>query len=157
MEAPIRWSRRRSFCGTLCAALCAVALSGCACCAPCVRLQDRSSSALLSRWLAEHPMQWHEEIAAAQLLRTAASSMHVVQVRNQEPLHLHARHDLKLILCRGAGTLLLGPRTLPLKPGDVVAIGRGTPHAFINTAFDPAVLFIVFTPPLNEPDRVPVH
>ena len=153
MEAPARgmWHR------TLSAVLFSVTLSGCACCAPCARLHDRSSSVLLSRWLADHPMQWHEEIAAAPLLRTASSSMHVVQVRNQEPLHLHARHDLKLILCRGAGTLLLGPRTLRLKPGDVVAIARGTPHAFVNTAFDPAALFIVFTPPLDEPDRVPVR
>ncbi len=130
--------------------------AGCAGLCPCApsRLRGASNSALLDEWLAQHPIGPDQELAAAELHRTPEAGLHVVQVRNSEPMHLHAAHDLKVMLCRGKGMLYLGPRMVPMKPGDVIPIPRNTPHAFVNTALEPAVLFLVITPPLDGTDRV---
>lgn len=101
-------------------------------------------------------MPLDQDITADELLRTPDHSLHVVRIRDREPAHVHARHDLTFMLCRGRGLLELGPKTLELAPGDVAAIPRGTPHTFLNTAVDPAVLFLRFTPPYDGTDRVPV-
>ena len=110
----------------------------------------------LAQWLQAHPLPPDQNFLIVELDRTKTSSMHIVQIRDREVLHLHARHDVMAMLQEGRGVLTLGEDTRRLGPGSVVKIPRGMPHAFVNESSSPAVVFAVFTPPLDQPDSVPV-
>jgi quercetin dioxygenase-like cupin family protein len=111
----------------------------------------------LARWLDEHPLAPDQEIGVAEMGRTENSSMHIVQIRHQEALHVHQHHDLAALLHLGHGTLRLGSQALTLKAGSVVMIPRGVPHAFKNESRQPAAAFVVFTPPFDGADTVPIN
>ena len=83
--------------------------------------------------------------------------MHLVQIRHQEAMHLHEHHDLIAVLQRGHGTLRRGSETLTLEAGSAVTIPRGVPHAFVNQSPYPAAIFLVFSPPFDGTDTVPVN
>jgi mannose-6-phosphate isomerase-like protein (cupin superfamily) len=97
-----------------------------------------------------------DNIRIATLATTPANSIHLVQIRNAEPLHIHARHDLTVFLQQGHGMMRLADRTFPIAAGDVLLIPAGTPHAFENRGRKPARAVAVFTPPFDGQDTVPV-
>jgi len=41
--------------------------------------------------------------------------------------------------------------------GDIVHIPRGAPHYFVNTAAEPTVAFVIFSPPFDGKDNIPVR
>ena len=110
----------------------------------------------LTWWLSEHPLASDENIRVDELERDDTSSSHLVQIRDREPLHLHQQHDLEVMVRRGRGTLQLGSELVELKPGGLIGIPRGTPHAFINHSSQPAVAFAVFSPPFDGKDTIEV-
>lgn len=110
----------------------------------------------VSQWLKQHPLAPGEEIAVTELDRTESASLHVVHIRHREALHVHQHHDLTVMVQQGHGILRLGPKNLRLKPGSVVLIPRGAPHAFVNESRKPAAALVVFSPPLESPDSIPV-
>lgn len=112
--------------------------------------------ARMEEWIADHPMPAGAEIVIHDVSRGETSSSHIVQIRAAEPLHVHEHHDLVAIVQRGHGTLRLGPRELRLVPGSVVAIPRGVPHSFVNASDEPAAAYVLFTPPFDGQDTVPV-
>ncbi len=62
-----------------------------------------------------------------------------------------------VVLHRGRGTLRLGETTRRLSRGSLIVIPRGTPHAYVNASSRrPAVLIVVFSPPYNGTDSVPI-
>lgn len=73
-------------------------------------------------------------------------------VRAEEP-HVHARHDLTVVLLRGHGVLVVEGRRYALTSGDVVHVLRGRVHAFAPQGN--AVALAIFTPPLDGIDYVP--
>lgn len=80
----------------------------------------------------------------------------MVVVRDREPFHLHAHSDLIGMVVSGEGYLETTGEPIPLQAGDWVAIPKGAPHAYVNTARDGSVLLAVFAPPHVAGDRVPV-
>ncbi len=118
---------------------------------------ERPGAINLARWLDAHPLPLDETFSIVELGKTDSSSMHLVQLRHQEVLHVHRSHDLVLVLERGYGTLQLGAQTLTMKPGDVVAIPRNAPHAFTNLSHQPAAELVVYSPPYDETDTISVH
>ena len=107
-------------------------------------------------FLATHPLPAGENIRADEIGRTPGASYHLVQVRDQEPLHRHALHDLTIVLLRGGRTLVLDGQRVPLHVGDVAAIPRGAAHSFANVSRAPSAALVIFAPPLDAPDVVPV-
>ena len=97
-----------------------------------------------------------DNIIAVTLAVGAHSSHHLVQVRQAEPQHLHAAHDLSVHLVRGQGRMHLGDQVFPMAMGDTTFIPRGVPHYFENTGATPAALLAVFSPAFNGRDRMPV-
>jgi quercetin dioxygenase-like cupin family protein len=110
----------------------------------------------LIRWLSTHPLAPDENIRIDELKRTEEFSTHLVQIRDQESLHVHQRHDLKAILHSGYGVLQVGSQQRALSPGETIAIPRGTPHAFVNHSPKPAVAMVMFSPPFDGQDTLPV-
>ncbi len=83
-------------------------------------------------------------------------SEHMVFIRDREPLHIHAKHDLIAILQKGEGTLYCEDKKYSLKTGDSIFIPKGLKHYFVNQSSEPAVAYIVFTPPFDGKDVIPV-
>lgn len=107
-------------------------------------------------WVRDHPMPSGQEFSLYDVSRSESSSTHIVQVRQAEALHVHEYHDLVVIGQKGYGVLRVGSRPLRFSPGSVVLIPRGTPHSFVNESPEPAVVFVVFTPPFDGKDTVPI-
>ena len=113
------------------------------------------AAAALPALLASRPLAEGQNIRADLLGQSLALSTHLVQVRDRETPHLHARHDLVVTLLRGRGTLHTAGRALPMRAGDVAVVPRGTTHCFVNEGTDPAVAFVTFAPPHDGTDQVP--
>lgn len=111
----------------------------------------------LEDWLKAHPLSAAQELSIQEISRGDSGSSHIVQIRTQEPLHVHPNHDLLVILLKGRGTLTLGSRRLELKPGAVVSIPRGLPHGFENKGSDPAVAYATFFPAFDGADTLPIQ
>ena len=111
----------------------------------------------LHPWLREHPLSAGQTIRVDELGRSDSASFHIVQIRTKEPPHVHRTHDLVAVVKQGHGTLFLGSQQLHLEPGSLVNIPHGVVHAFVNESRDPAVAFVVFSPPFDGTDTVPVQ
>lgn len=107
-------------------------------------------------FLAAHPLGPGQEIRADPLERSMGASQHLVQIATAEKPHVHATHDLQVLLVAGRGTLHFADRAVTLRAGDVVTIGRNTVHWFVRDGDRPAAALVTFAPPLDAPDNVPV-
>jgi quercetin dioxygenase-like cupin family protein len=103
-----------------------------------------------------HPIAPEANIRADEIERTAGGTLHLVQVRGGESPHRHVAHDLVVQVVAGHGALTLGGVRRELRAGDVAVVPRGVPHWFVNTGGDPAIALVVFMPPLDAPDSIPV-
>lgn len=110
----------------------------------------------LAAFRATHPLADGQDLRADAVARQAGGSQHVVQVATRERPHVHAGHDLLVVMLAGRGVLHLAGREVPMQAGDVVTIARGTPHWFAREGAEVAVALATFMPPLDAPDVVPV-
>ena len=88
--------------------------------------------------------------------RDAASSHHVVAIRDREVPHRHDRHDLLVVMLEGHGAMRLGDEERPVGQGSILWVPRGTVHAFRNTSDAPAVAYALYLPPFDSTDRTTV-
>lgn len=103
------------------------------------------------------PMTDEENIHVTTLERTPTASHHLVRIRKEEPLHRHDKSDLTVFILQGAGMIEIGESTRHASTGDVIFIPRTAPHRFINYSPDVAVAYVVFSPPFDGKDIVPVR
>ena len=87
--------------------------------------------------------------------RDAASSHHIVAIRDRESPHRHDTHDLFVVMLRGHGTMRLGDETRPVGEGSILYVPRATVHAFTNLSSEPAIAYAIYFPPFDGKDRVP--
>lgn len=90
------------------------------------------------------------------LLETDRFSAHLLQFRTAEQRHIHQRHDLTFMVRSGAGDVFVNDRRYAAKPGDVFHIPRNTPHYAVNTGPTPLVAVLIFSPPFDRRDSIPV-
>ena len=95
-----------------------------------------------------------EGIRVEELARDAATSHHVVAIRDRETPHRHDRHDLLIVMIEGHGFMRLGDAERPVGQGSILYVPRGTLHAFRNAGASPAVAYVVYLPPFDGRDRV---
>jgi mannose-6-phosphate isomerase-like protein (cupin superfamily) len=153
------WPRRAAF------VLESVGLAVCVCgLAACARAPQRLSTegrtvneTTVTALLAAHPLGDGENISAVGLGHTDVSSWHLVQIRDRERPHIHATHDLTVMLVRGHGQLHMAGTAYDLRAGDIAVVPHGTPHYFVNSAAAPAAAFVTFAPPYDGKDQVPVE
>ena len=139
-------------------ALLLLALAGCATQTQWVTFPITSGGkgVALDAWLKEHPLKPDQAMSIEELSRGETASAAIVQIRKQEPLHIHKDHDVTAIVLRGQGILWVGDRKLEMRPGSIVTIPRGVPHAFTNQSPEPAVAYAMFNPAFDGKDFVPV-
>jgi len=121
------------------------------------KVPGKYSTMNLEKLLDENKLPVGENIKAVTLSRSNLSSHLLVQVREREPLHLHADSDITVFLLRGEGDIRLGKHSIAVKTGDVMHIPRGAVHAYINRGAEPAVAFVVYSPAPGPRDRVLVE
>jgi quercetin dioxygenase-like cupin family protein len=110
----------------------------------------------LAKVLAENPLGASENIKLTTLGYGESASYHIVQIRDREVPHRHQAHDGTVVMMKGRGYLIIENRRIDLAAGDVVHIARGAAHYYVNTASEPTVAFVIFSPPFDGKDNVPV-
>jgi mannose-6-phosphate isomerase-like protein (cupin superfamily) len=80
------------------------------------------------------------------------ANVHVVQV-TQGLRHVHAAYDEVYYVLSGRGTITLDERTSRLRPGSVVVIPAGVPHALAAEPGQPIEFIIFGTPPVAIDDE----
>ena len=129
-------------------------------CAPAPRISLQYGTEIkqteIDKVLAENPLGANENIKITTLGQGQSASHHVVQIRDREKPHVHKLHDGTVVVIKGRGYLMMDNRRIDLSAGDIAYIPRGAVHYFVNTAGEPAVAFVVFSPPFDGKDIVPV-
>jgi quercetin dioxygenase-like cupin family protein len=116
----------------------------------------RVDPAMISAMVKATPVGDDEARRAATLVVGADFSMHLLQFRTGEDRHIHRTHDLTFVVHRGEGRLTVDDRACTVQPGDVIHIPRGTPHSCTNRGSEPLVAVLIFTPPYDLKDSIPV-
>jgi quercetin dioxygenase-like cupin family protein len=122
-----------------------------------LRYGEELRQASLDEMLAHNPLPAGENIKVVNLGRTESASQHLVQIRDREAPHVHKLHDATVAVMRGRGYLILGPKRVELRAGDIVHIARGVPHAYVNTASEPTVALAVYAPAFDGQDTHPAE
>ena len=127
--------------------------------APRISLQygTEFKQAEIEKVLAENPLGASENIKITTLGQGQSVSHHLVQIRDREKPHVHKIHDGTVVMVKGGGYLMMENRRLDMSAGDIVYIPRGAVHYFVNTTSEPTVAFVVFSPPFDSKDTVPVE
>jgi mannose-6-phosphate isomerase-like protein (cupin superfamily) len=110
----------------------------------------------LAKLVAENPLGPNENFKLTTLGQSQGTSHHVVQIRERESPHLHKAHDATVTILRGRGYLVMDTHRISLTAGDITHIPRGIPHYYVNTDLEPTVAFVIFAPPFDGKDNVPV-
>lgn len=95
-----------------------------------------------------------QEVRVEDLGRDAGTSHHLVALRGAEAPHRHERHDLVVVVLRSYGSMRIGREERPLGEGSTIYVPRGILHAFRNLGPEPAVAYVVYSPPYAGDDRV---
>lgn len=111
---------------------------------------------LLEQKVAEIEKKDFGNIHIELLAQSAYASHHLVVIRNAETLHKHEHHDGWAMIIKGEGNFLLDGKTIKLYPGSAVFIPRGMPHQATRTGKEPLAAFVIFTPPFDGVDTIPV-
>ena len=110
----------------------------------------------LDLMLFEHQLGPNDNMSSTIIRKYENSSVHLVQIRGSEKPHRHDYHDSVVFFEAGQGILHLGKNVVHVQKGCTVFIEHGTPHYFVNEGPDPAVAIVVFSPPYDGQDNVPV-
>jgi mannose-6-phosphate isomerase-like protein (cupin superfamily) len=105
---------------------------------------------------ADNPLGANENIKMTTLGQGQGVSHHIVQIRDREAPHFHKTHDGTVVMIAGNGYLIMNDKRIGLSAGDIVYVPRGAVHYYVNTGFEPTIAFVVFSPPFDGKDVVPV-
>lgn len=85
------------------------------------------------------------------------ASSFLICIPREVKAHYHAAHTEHVVVLEGEGELLLGDSLIAIRPGDIVAIPRGTAHAVRTRSEGPLRVLSVQAPRFDGSDRVPVE
>jgi mannose-6-phosphate isomerase-like protein (cupin superfamily) len=110
----------------------------------------------MAKVMAENQLGPNENVKLITLGQGQGASHHMVQIRDRESPHMHKAHDATVIMVRGRGYLVMDGRSITLAAGDIAHIPRGIPHYYVNTDLKPTVALVIFAPPFDGKDNIPV-
>lgn len=85
------------------------------------------------------------------------ASSFLICIPREVKAHYHAAHTEHVVVLEGEGELLLGDSLIAIRPGDIIAIPRGTVHAVRTRSEGPLRVLSVQAPRFDGSDRVPVE
>ncbi|MBA3687032.1 MAG: cupin domain-containing protein [Planctomycetes bacterium] len=95
-------------------------------------------------------------IAVRPLRSDADSTAMLIRLDGAERPHVHAEHDLVVVLRSGRGVIHLDGRSHEIGPGDVMEIPRGVVH-WAESDGGPCEVYAVFTGTYDGSDVIPVR
>ncbi len=101
-------------------------------------------------WSAE---ELDKNIAIRNLSRSEYSSTHLIRLKGQEVPHYYDHHDLTVTAISGKHTLHFTDHEVPLEPGDVAFIPKGTLHWAENNDDTVSTVFVLSSPAYTGDDR----
>lgn len=110
----------------------------------------------LERLLWENSLSPGQTIMNRVLLTTDSASYHLVQIQGSEKPHKYESHDMAIFIQSGSGLMVMGKGSFKAGPGSIIFVPHDTPHYFTSAGNGPAVAIVVFTPPYDGKDQVPV-
>lgn len=108
----------------------------------------------LGRFLQEHPIEPGQDKRIDRIASGPGSSVHVVQMTMPEKPHHHATHDLRVVILRGRGTMVIAGREVKAGPGSIFEIDRGTSHWFIPKRKSTVAALATYSPPFDGKDHI---
>jgi quercetin dioxygenase-like cupin family protein len=99
------------------------------------------------------PTAEFENVSVRPLFSDAHASGFVIWIKQKVGLHKHASHSETVYILEGKGEMRLGDETFVVKPGDVIFIPEGTPHAVTVTKGVMKVISIQ-APQFDGSDRI---
>lgn len=82
------------------------------------------------------------------------TSVFVIFVKKEVPLHKHEFHTEMVEILEGKGIMKLGDVTFKIKKGDFFIIPAGTPHSARNTGKKPLKALSIQAPKFDGTDRI---
>jgi len=129
-------------------------------CAPAPRFLLQNKGALqqtdIEKIVADNLLGANDNIKVTTVGQAESVSHHIVQIRDRESPHIHKMHDGTVVMMKGRGYLMMENRRMDLSAGDVVFIPRGVVHYYVNSASEPTVAFVIYSPPFDGKDMIPV-
>ena len=107
-----------------------------------------------AEWTKEESAQ---TISNRTLQSTEQASYHLIRLKGAEKPHIHATHDLTVVVIKGEANIHFKTKTVKTKVGDVIRIPRGALHWAENTAKTASEVYAVFTPSYDGKDHVVVE
>ena len=105
----------------------------------------------------QHPGWTGEEleknIAIRPIYGNVNTSTFLIRMKDKETPHFHDDHDLSVSILDGDGIIHFKDHAVPVTPGDVIFIPKGTYHWAENTGSAATVLFAVFSPAFSGKDK----
>lgn len=77
-------------------------------------------------------------------------SEHILVVADRQELQVNKESDTLLVLIEGHGYMEGVRDTASVWDNEIVRIPKDAPHAFINAATMPTIIYAVFSPPYND-------
>lgn len=82
------------------------------------------------------------------------TSVFVIFVKKEVPLHKHEFHTEMVEILDGKGIMTLGDATFKIKKGDFFIIPAGTPHSARSTGKKPLKALSIQSPEFDGKDRI---
>jgi mannose-6-phosphate isomerase-like protein (cupin superfamily) len=115
---------------------------------------DTKLEGSIESWIAKLELDDDEPLRVIELGRDQHTSHHLVAIRGGERLHRHDRSDQTVFMLRGHGIFRFASEEKPVGEGSVLHVPRKTAHAFQNRSDEPAVAYVIYTPPIDAEDRI---
>ncbi len=85
------------------------------------------------------------------------ASAFIICVPREVKAHYHAAHTEHVVVIAGEAEMRLGDSLFVIRPGDAIAIPRGTVHAARTLSEEPLRVVSVQAPSFDGTDRIPVE
>lgn len=95
-----------------------------------------------------------ENVYNKPLYSDSLSSSFVIIVKKEVKLHKHVSHTEQVYVISGEADMVLGDKTIHIKPGDVIFIPKNTPHSAKVTSQEPLKILSIQSPRFDGTDRV---
>lgn len=102
------------------------------------------------------PQGDYDDISTQKLNSDSNGTSLVIWIKKEVKPHKHITHSENVVIVEGMGKMLLGDKTIDVKPGDFIYIPKNTVHALKVTSSGPMKVLSLQSPEFDEKDRVMV-
>ncbi|MBK9732009.1 MAG: cupin domain-containing protein [Chitinophagaceae bacterium] len=100
------------------------------------------------------PKEAYENISSQLLNSDSNVTSIVIWIKKEVKPHVHTIHSEQVYVLEGTGKMLLGEKTMEVKPGDLIFIPKQTIHALKVTSATPMKVLSIQAPEFDGKDRV---